>query len=331
MNRILALLTMLLATACATPPSPSDILGSLPGAYVTPTPPIDPELSPFLVNVMLNDQGPFLMMVDTGSSRTALFDSAAQELGISMSAETTVLVRGLDSIVERPVFKGIDLDLGPFRFDDIDLVGLPDRVPPNFQGIIGADVLRDLVMVYDADKQAMIFIRNEDVPANTFRRWGEAELIPPPSGNETYGLAFVEASIGTRRVTALIDSGSALSVSNWDTALFSIQVRILRNQLRRQWQLDGANGPFRPRALVTLETLRIGTFVWQDPQFLLSDLTTLDILGADTEPFMIIGVDLLANQSFAFDLAGERMWFEPSGALRSGNGLTTVYVPLGAR
>ncbi|MEO1040919.1 MAG: retroviral-like aspartic protease family protein [Pseudomonadota bacterium] len=331
MTRILALFALLLAAACATPPSPSETLSTLPGAYVTPTPPIDPEFSPFLVNVMLNGEGPFLMLVDTGSSRTALFDTAAEALGISTSAETTVLVRGLNSIVERPVFKGVDLDLGPFHFEDIDLVGLPDREPPRFQGIIGADVLRDLVMVYDAEQQAMIFIRNEDVPPNTFRRWGEADLIAPPSGNETYGLAFVEANIGSRKVTALIDSGSALSVSNWDTALFSIQVRILRNVLRRQWQLDGANGPFRPRALVTLETMRIGTFVWQDPQFLLSDLTTLDILGADTEPFMIIGVDLLGNQSFAFDLAGERLWFEPSGALRRGDGLTTVYVPLGAR
>ncbi|MEM6747500.1 MAG: retropepsin-like aspartic protease [Pseudomonadota bacterium] len=331
MKRLLALLVLLFTASCVIAPSPTVSLAELPSAYVTPSPPLDPEVSPFLVNVMLNGQGPFRMLVDTGSSQSAIFPSAASQLGVTFGNETMVMVRGLNSMAERPLIRGIDLELGPFLYEDIPLVGLPDRIPPRFQGIIGADILTDFVMVFNAESRGLIFVPREDVPPDTFRFWRASPLIPPPSGNESFGLAFITTEVNNTEITALIDSGTVLSVANWQTALFSPRVRVLRNQLRRQWELEGANGVFRPRAAVTLERIEVGAFQWTQPRLLMSDFTTLDVLGADTEPFIIVGVDLLSQQSFAFDVQGRQMWFEPSNDHRRGDNLTNVYLPVGVQ
>lgn len=328
MKRLLPLFAAFFAVSCTTPLTPAEILTPLPSAFVTPSPPIDPEVSPFLVNVRINGQGPFAMLVDTGSTQSAIFAGAATRIGRAFNGETQVTVRGLSTIEQHPIVEGLDLEFGPFTYDDIDLVGLPERIPPRFDGIIGIDILRDFVMVFDAQERVMVFIPRDDIPEDTFRFWVEADTVPPPSGNEDFGLAFLKGFVGSREVTALVDSGTSLSVANWETAMFSPRVRLLRSQLRRQWQLEGANGPFRPRALVRFEYLRIETFSWMEPEFLLSDLSTLDVLGADTEPFMIIGIDLLGQTSFAFDITGGKVWLEPNRDRARGEGLTTVTVPI---
>ncbi|MEO1659081.1 MAG: aspartyl protease family protein [Pseudomonadota bacterium] len=329
MKRLLPLIALVLISACTTPLlSPGERLSSLPTAYVTPSPPIDPEVSPFLVNVMLNGQGPFTMLVDTGSSRSAIFQSATNRLGLTPDISSTIRVRGLSSVVPRPVVRDVDLELGPFTFEGLDMVDLPDRDEPRFQGIIGVDVLSSFVMVFDAEQWAMVFVPREDMPTNTFDQWVEVETVLPPSGIDDFGLGFINAYVGFRQVTALIDTGSSLSVANWETALYSPRVRLLRRQLRRQWELEGANGSFQPHAFVRLPNLRMRSFEWSEPAFLLSDLDTLDVLGADTDPFIIVGFDLLEQQSFAFDVVGKRVWFEPSGSVltQTGVGTTTINV-----
>lgn len=329
MKRLMSLVAVLVAVSCATPlPPPDEVLTPLPSAFVTPSPPIDPEVSPFLVNVTMNGQGPFAMLVDTGSTQSAIFAGAAARLGKPLGDGNEINVRGLSSIEQRPIVRDIDLEMGPFRYDSIDLVGLPNRIPPRFDGIIGTDILQDFVMMFEANERFMVFVPRKDVPEDAFDQWILAETIPPPSGNENFNLAFVRGLIGPREVTVLIDSGTSLSVASWETALFNARVRLLRNQLRRQWQLEGANSPFRPRALIKLENFRIETFSWEEPLFLLSDLSTLDVLGADTEPFMIIGIDLLGETSFAFDVTGGKVWFAPNQERSPSADITAVAVPI---
>ncbi|MEM9810917.1 MAG: aspartyl protease family protein [Pseudomonadota bacterium] len=308
MGRFFLLIVMLTA-ACTSVRPPVDRVAALPGAYTAAT---RPELGVFIINTEINGTGPWPMLVDTGSTRSAIFPSAAQAIGLTWSSDEEVLVRGLAQIVARPVLRDVSIVIGPYSFDDLCLVGLPDREPPVFQGIIGLDILRRFVVVHDADRSQLVFVPREQFKPRILNRWNKLTFGPPPSGNESYGLGFVKARVAGQEITGLIDTGTSRTVSNWQAAAFSANVRALRRFLRQQWELAGANAPFRPQAVARYPDLQMGDFRWEAPLIILSDLATLDVLGADEAPFLIIGADMLGVRSFAFDAAGGSLIIEPA-------------------
>lgn len=95
-----------------------------------------------IVPVMLNGQGPFMLLLDTGASHSAITDELAATIGAKAVARSTVITTTGETL--RTIVAIDRLSVGPISADHV----LPSVVPARafdedgrIQGLIGQDVL----------------------------------------------------------------------------------------------------------------------------------------------------------------------------------------------
>jgi predicted aspartyl protease len=107
-----------------------------------------------IVPVMLNGQGPFMMLLDTGATHSAITEDAAAAIGARAVARSTVITTAGETL--RAVVAIDRLSVGPITADHV----LPSVVPArafddggNIHGLIGQDVLAWLRYTLDFRKR----------------------------------------------------------------------------------------------------------------------------------------------------------------------------------
>ena len=121
---------------------------------------------------------------------------------------------------------------------------------------------------------------------------------------------FIELRVDGRKTPALLDTGSEFNAMNWNSASYT-QAKHLRRKLRKDWALQGANGTFDPVAKANLKLIRSGQKFWEDKDFIIMDFKSLDILGAEDDPFIIVGMNLLAEETVVLDFENNIMAIKP--------------------
>lgn len=109
-----------------------------------------------IVPVMLNGQGPFRMLLDTGASHSAITDDLAAAIGARAVARSTVITTTGETL--RTIVAIDRLRIGAIDADHV----LPSVVPArsfdhdgNIQGLIGQDVLAGLRYTLDFKRRAV--------------------------------------------------------------------------------------------------------------------------------------------------------------------------------
>jgi len=156
--------------------------------------------------VLINDRGPFRLVLDTGASRSAINASVAAALGIDLSNAATVMLLGVTgelevSAVTVESFVVGDLELRPARLPIIaDAFG-------GAEGVLGTDGL--------LDKRILIDFRHDSITIS--RSHGERQ----PRGFVTLPVQIVggliiisDARFGSLPVQAIVDTGGQSSIAN---------------------------------------------------------------------------------------------------------------------
>ena len=127
-----------------------------------------------IVRVMLNGQGPFMMLLDTGASHSAISEPVAATIGASAVARSTVITATGES--PRMIVAIDRLTVGPISAEHI----LPSVVPARafdedgtIHGLIGQDVLATLRYTLDFRRRQV--------------EWHDSS---PEHGGTTLALAF---------------------------------------------------------------------------------------------------------------------------------------------
>ncbi len=292
-------------SACVTTVPPSIPLG--PG--VTTVPYAKTPRGLFYVEAMVDGQGPFPFVIDTGASSSALFEDFARAQGIFINEEDQIFVRGLLDVGERPSARLETFELGNITVEDMRVIVLAGGIRDfNVAGVIGLDLFGDgAILMNDRDRTFTIAPPGA-LNSDEVRGWDKVPLLRAPEGAPDFGLRFARFKRGPDiDFLTLVDTGSDFSSVNWVAADLIQPIRGLREQLRRQWEVQGAIGSFRPRALVTFETLTLGERDWRDVDVVVLELDSLDVIGAETGPFMIAGANLFADRSFIVDFENDLM------------------------
>jgi predicted aspartyl protease len=116
---------------------------STPRLWANSTTPFQPgPQGGVIVPVMLNGQGPFMLLLDTGASHSAITDEVAAAIGAKAVARSTVITTSGERL--RTIVAIDRLSVGPVSADHV----LPSVVPARafdeegrIQGLIGQDVL----------------------------------------------------------------------------------------------------------------------------------------------------------------------------------------------
>lgn len=251
--------------------------------------------------VMVNGQGPFRFIVDTGANRSVVSRPLAEQLSLQPSG--TGAVHSIEGVREAPLahvnslrYGALDLPSGPTPLLEGAMLAGED-------GLLGVDGMRGRRVRMDFDRRCI-----EITPARNagmLRGW---EMV---RGELRFGhLVMVRGAVRGIRVNILIDTGS-------DTSLANIALQeALRARLRGN---EEAFGP--PRAHTAGQTivlddamvvsqLSIGEMDLDNIAAYVGDFHIFQLWGLLEEPTLLLGMDVLSQtKGLAIDYERARVFF----------------------
>ncbi|TAJ73142.1 MAG: hypothetical protein EPO51_05705 [Phenylobacterium sp.] len=258
-----------------------------------------------LAPVQINGQGPFSFLLDTGANVSCVSHRLAERLELK-SSETRA-VHTVVGVRQRPIVLLDHLQVGPRNRRNVKAPALPIK-GPEVDGVLGVDWLKNQRLVLDFKAKRLEITRSR----NDEGQPGRVVVVP---ARRKYGqLTIVDADLGGKRISAIIDSGAQGTLCNSK----------LREIVRDQEAKAGNRIP--PLRLVEMETLagenfigealflpflRLGGLHLGNVQVTCADMHVFDIWGLKDSPALVIGMDLLSQfEQVSLDFGRSQVRFD---------------------
>jgi len=238
--------SLLLAAALSADPSVA--LRSVAGGYL-------------LVPVVLNGNGPFEFLLDTGTTTTLVDPKLAARLGLPVGRSETLVSLAAETMVNRVRVES--LTLGTWEVRNLDLLaadlGAVRRLGPNVRGVLGNDILGRQSFLLSHEKRQLEI----DLDGSLSRRLTGREVLLRTVG----ATEMVEAAVpGIARPLLLVPDSACLQVVLFEklrgefrtidggggAALLQTAIGTRRTLMGRLSHLRFAGGDFRDIAVVVL-------------------------------------------------------------------------------
>ncbi len=268
------------AQPAAPPPAPAQA-GAPPPTETLPLAQ-DPTLR-LTLPVMVNGQGPFAFLVDTGSDRTVISRELAAKLALPPGPRVVIHESaGADNV--RTVL--IDhLTVGSRTLDHIEAPSLGEG-DLGAAGMLGVDALRDLhvVMDFKAMKLSSSPSRAEPLDDHTF----------VVRGRSRFGqLILTNSRIRGVPVLVVLDSGSQLSVGN-PALLKLLTGRETSATGRQTTTIVTVTGRRLTVELDDIAEAQVGGITIRNMPLAFSQLHIFDRFGLSRQPALLLGMDVLS-------------------------------------
>lgn len=257
-----------------------------------------------LAPVQINDQGPFNFLLDTGANVSCVSHALMQRLDLksveSAAVHTVVGVR------QRPIVTLDRLQVGPRDRRRVRAPALPIK-GPEVDGVLGVDWLKGQRLVLDFKNRKLEITRSRQDESEA------GKVVVVPARRRHGQLTIVDADLGGKRISAIIDSGAQGTLCN----------QPLRALVRAQ---EARKGEPSPPRLVRMESLAGETFIGEsvflpflrlgglhlgNVQVTHADMHVFDIWGLKDSPALVIGMDLLAQfEQVSLDFGRSQVRFD---------------------
>ncbi len=272
-------------------------LSQTPPLVATPKAPVvDPPLlvldasldedARMTVPVVINGQGPFEFVVDTGADRSVLTPGIAERL--ALPAGPDVIVHGVSGSVTSPTVRVEALRTGDARLANVTLPVLPyERVGAD--GLLGVDILEGRNVIIDFAKKQLEVRRSQKMEEMT-RSPREVSVV----ADQKFGrLTLADSRIGGARSLAFIDSGGGVSIGNMALAR-AIAARKRRSpDLVQPARLLTAGGEMQLGEFRIVPSIVLGDLRITNIPMAFADLHIFDLWSLNNRPAALLGVDVL--------------------------------------
>lgn len=270
-----------------------------PASVVDPTLPIE-EVIPFVqpfdldatrrmsVQVMVEGQGPFSFLVDTGAERTVIARELADRLGLSLGARLR-----LSTISKNPTsatsYRVASLQMTGLRLTPFDAPAFAGR-HIGAAGLIGVDMLEDRRLLIDFRRETMEILQTKRRARPVIR---DDDAIVVTARNRAGRLILSDARIDGRRVDLVVDTGAQSSVGNM--ALKKLVAARRQNRVPFQPTLLGAiTGEDVPATRTSIKRITLEGVDINDLPVSFADAAAFTALGLDKRPALLLGMDSLS-------------------------------------
>ncbi len=262
----------------------------------------------FIVSANVNGEGPYDFIIDSGTTRTLVFDNLATSANFEETGGEQQHVMSVGEAGFFPPYRIGEIAIGEARLTNLDSVILPawmvdDRSP---YGIIGSDFLAQFYVVFDAIRREIVFYDRSETgiaPPD----WAEVPLKRETFDLESGVLFTLEGVIERRKIEFLFDTGAVGTIIN-PPALGKIAKR------RRSKGFFDPADQLTGKIIDALEEehkiygLRIRRFksgenIWKSKVFIVFNAPIFETLNRKDTPFGLFGADMLRDRSFALDLS----------------------------
>ncbi len=185
-------------------PSPEVIVEAPEPRFVAPTQ--RDRIGRIWAPVLINGQGPFRMVLDTGASDSAITAPVAEALGLTPETSHVVLVQGVAGSAIVPTVRVDTLSVGDLDIASVALPIVADALG-GAQGVLGTAGF--------ADKRVDIDFRHDRITiARSRGQHAPLGFVILPLERSGPGLLMVAGSVANVRVHAVIDTGAERSIGN---------------------------------------------------------------------------------------------------------------------
>lgn len=250
--------------------------------------------------IMINGQGPFRFLVDTGSTTTVIAQRVANLLAAPVIG--SAVVNGTTGFADMPVARLDKLEAGIVVRENIRVAVLTDEGLAREDGILGADVFANRRLTFD--------IEAKSVRVEPTRRAVKSRLASNMKIRNGL-LAEVQGKIGGVECKLMLDTGAENCIVNpvLEALLIRAQPRMQRYQRAK---VVGVTGQELEGNYLRLPRIGLGKIDVRDAGAVATDAHIFHLWGLTEEPAMIVGVDVLSRlSSFSIDYGAKVFDAEP--------------------
>jgi hypothetical protein len=156
--------------------------------------------------VLINGQGPFRLVLDSGASTSGITAHVARALGLTPDALHKVLLRGVVGAAAVPVVRVHSFSVGDIEFGTTRLPIVTDALG-GADGILGTDGMADRRILIDFHHDLINISRSHDQRAPD-------GYVTIPFKLVRHELLVTDAYVGNVRARAIIDTGGQVTIAN---------------------------------------------------------------------------------------------------------------------
>jgi hypothetical protein len=259
-----------------------------------------------LVQVRINDRGPFPFALDTAASISFVFDDLRSELELETVPDMSANVHGAVASGRFPLVRIDRLQVGSEIWADARLVSLPGETDATstIAGILGIDFLRRYGVGFSTQDRVVRLYLPDLIGNRSYRGWASVPLEPLKIGASSEPLYFFEIEIGGYAVPALFDLGAGLNMINPPAARF---LRLVPRRAGEDSLLSGALESAPILARFNSEEVRTANIRWRNEEFLIADVEIFSTLNYQDSPLAILGSGLFNQRDFVIDFVRNRL------------------------
>jgi predicted aspartyl protease len=235
--------------------------------------------------VLINGQGPFRLVLDTGASHSALTPRLAEAIGISLDTASMVTLRGATGSASVPMVPVRTLEYGDLLLEPRRLPVIPDALG-GAEGVLGMDGLANKRIHIDFRRDSITIMRSKNQRAG-----GGYATIPVKFLRGR--LLVVEAWIGGVAVKAIIDTGGQATLGNEALRTALAERRRRQEQAAVPDNVTGATLDIQVGNRVETPALALGEILVRNPAMTFADFAIFEHWKMTEEPAMLIGMDVL--------------------------------------
>lgn len=295
----------------------ADPLPSPPGEIEVAGAATSDRVGRLVAPVIVNGQGPYRFIIDTGANRSALSSELAAQLGLVTNA--TGQVHTIDEVATAPLVNVNSIEYAGVTFGGVQAPLIHGPVLAGEDGLLGVDGMEGRRLILDFQHGCI-----EIAPSRRARPLAGWTRV---RGQLRFGhLVLIQGTVRERRINVLIDTGSGSSLAN----------NALREALRGVAVSDESNHADLLRAFTAgtpvildssliLPQLRLGDVTAETVTAYIGDLHIFDLWGLRDEPTLLIGMDVLSKaRAIAIDYATGDVYFRLEEERRTGSLLRGV-------
>jgi predicted aspartyl protease len=268
----------------AVPPPPAaaeEVVVSAPEPrYVAPT--TRDRIGRIWAPVLINGQGPYRLVLDTGASRSAVTRPVAEELGVPIRRDA-VKLRGATGSATVDAVKVDTLEVGDLLIEGTTLPIVGDAFG-GAQGVLGGEGLADKRIVIEFRKDRIGIRRSHGE-----RAAGGFSVVPFHFGAH-HGMR-IEVTVGRLKAVGLIDTGAQVTVGN--NALREALAKRRADEIAPAEGIVGVTEDVQMASSVRVPSIVAGDLIVRNAPIKFSDLHIFDYWKLGREPALLIGMDVL--------------------------------------
>lgn len=273
---------------CVSAPEMAEIQSLSPAEAAAMGPLREDRIGRVVAPVMVNGQGPFRFIVDTGANRSALSNQLAAQLGLPVIGLGEV--HSVHSVVTAPMVRLDTLSYGAIALTAGEVPTLEGAVLAGEHGLLGVDGM--------AGRRLRLDFERNCIEISPSARWRAPRGWITLRAQLQFGhLVLLRGRVADTDVKVFLDTGSNTTLAN-EALRAALSARAARR--RRQMEASVAYTVGEPVVLdhaILIPRLSIGELQVNNVPAFAGDFHIFRLWGLTEEPALLVGMDVLTQAS----------------------------------